>query len=95
MKIKMLKSEKGSQTGIDVQLYEKDKEYEVSDSLATAFIKAELAVEVKESIKALEPEENKMDEPELEKKSKRKSSKVLEPEEIKAEYADDEQRQEG
>jgi len=72
MKIRMLRSEKGSQNGIDVQLYEKDKEYEVNDSLSDAFIKAELAVEVKKSSKVLAPAENKMDEPELEKKDKRK-----------------------
>jgi hypothetical protein len=48
MKIKMIKTEKGSEDGIHVNEYVIGKEYEICESLAKVFIKMKVAEKVKE-----------------------------------------------
>lgn len=46
VKVKMLKNDKGASDGFTVQTYEKDKEYDVSEDLADAFLSTDSCVEI-------------------------------------------------
>ena len=79
----MLKTEKGSTNGIEVNVYTTDKVYEIPESLADAFIKMKVAEKitkvaegVKLAKKVIEPEyDKKVIEPEYDKKSKKSKKK--------------------
>ena len=46
MRIRMLETRRGTENGFTINRYERDKEYEMGDSLASAFIAAGFAVKV-------------------------------------------------
>lgn len=65
MKIRILKTIRGADDGIRVELYEAGTEYEVSEDLGTQLILAEAAEEITET-----PESAMPDEPETPEKPK-------------------------
>ena len=82
MKIKMLKTEKGSNDGIHVDLYEKDSVYEVGESLGKVFcdiLRIAEKVEIDE-VKMIQPSyENKSVAPEEIKKDQKEEVKKESP----------------
>ena len=84
MKVKMLKTTKGSVNGISVQVYKQDETYELEGDLLNVFLDIKAAVPFEEekmvtvpSNKAVVPEMNKTikEEKEDEKKQDKKGSK--------------------
>lgn len=56
MKVKMLKTEKGSVDGIQVQVFAKGTEYEIPEKLAKIFVSINVAEFCKEEVTIIAPE---------------------------------------
>ena len=74
MKIKMLKTQRGSVDGIHSQAYEIGKEYELSGNLLKVFLDNKWASEVVEA-KAQSVPENKMESAPVENKKEKRDKK--------------------